>query len=201
MERETELTKKRYNRTSRFYDCMDRMFKPELRQKVLGQATGKVLEVGVGTGKNLAFYTTRCIDVTGIDLSPGMLNKAKARVKDTSVPVRLLEMDVQHMIFPDASFDTVVATCVFCSVPDPVKGLQEIRRVCKPGGQVLLLEHVRSDNPLLGKIMDILDPLTVRMMGPHINRRTVENVTTAGLHINSVENQKIKILKYIIAQP
>ena len=201
MERETELTKKRYNRTSRFYDCMDRMFKPELRQKVLGQATGKVLEVGVGTGKNLAFYTTRCIDVTGIDLSPGMLNKAKARVKDTSVPVRLLEMDVQHMIFPDASFDTVVATCVFCSVPDPVKGLQEIRRVCKPGGQVLLLEHVRSNNPLLGKLMDIIDPLTVRMMGPHINRRTVENVTTAGLHINSVENQKIKILKYIIAQP
>ena len=201
MERETELTKKRYNRTSRFYDCMDRMFKPELRQKVLGQATGKVLEVGVGTGKNLAFYTTRCIDVTGIDLSPGMLNKAKARVKDTSVPVRLLEMDVQHMIFPDASFDTVVATCVFCSVPDPVKGLQEIRRVCKPGGQVLLLEHVRSNNPLLGKLMDIIDPLTVRMMGPHINRRTVENVAAAGLHINSVENQKSKIIKYIKAQP
>ena len=201
MERETELTKKRYNRTSWFYDIMDRMIKPELRQKVLGQVTGKVLEVGVGTGKNLAFYPTSCLDVTGIDLSPGMLDKAKARVKDTNVPVRLLEMDAQHMTFPDDSFDTVVATCVFCSVPDPVKGLQEIRRVCKPGGQVLLLEHVRSDNPLLGKIMDILDPLTVRMMGPHINRRTVENVTTAGLHINSVENQKIKILKYIIAQP
>ena len=201
MERETELTKKRYNRTSWFYDIMDRMIKPELRQKVLGQVTGKVLEVGVGTGKNLAFYPTSCLDVTGIDLSPGMLDKAKARVKDTNVPVRLLEMDAQHMTFPDDSFDTVVATCVFCSVPDPVKGLQEIRRVCKPGGQVLLLEHVRSNNPLLGKLMDIIDPLTVRMMGPHINRRTVENVTTAGLHINSVENQKIKILKYIIAQP
>ena len=201
MERETELTKKRYNRTSWFYDIMDRMIKPELRQKVLGQVTGKVLEVGVGTGKNLAFYPTSCLDVTGIDLSPGMLDKAKARVKDTNVPVRLLEMDAQHMTFPDDSFDTVVATCVFCSVPDPVKGLQEIRRVCKPGGQVLLLEHVRSNNPLLGKLMDIIDPLTVRMMGPHINRRTVENVAAAGLHINSVENQKSKIIKYIKAQP
>lgn len=201
MERETELTKKRYNRTSRFYDWMDRMIKPELRRKVLDQAAGKVLEVGVGTGKNLAFYTTRCTDVTGIDLSPGMLTKAKARVKDTNIPVRLLEMDAQHMKFPDASFDTVVATCVFCSVPDPVKGLQEIRRVCKPGGQVLLLEHVRSDNPLLGKLMDILDQLTVRMMGSHINRRTIENVTASGLHINSVENQKSKIIKYIRAQP
>lgn len=201
MERETELTKKRYNRTARLYDYMDRMIKPELRQKVLSQATGKVLEVGVGTGKNLAFYTSRCTDVTGIDLSPGMLTKAKDRVKYARVPVRLLEMDAQHMTFPNASFDTVVATCVFCSVPDPIKGLKEIRRVCKPEGQVLLLEHVRCDNQFLGKIMDYLDPLMVRMMGPHINRRTVENVIAAGLHINCVENQKIKILKHIIARP
>ncbi|HZK84570.1 MAG TPA: class I SAM-dependent methyltransferase [Desulfosporosinus sp.] len=108
MDRETELTQKRYNRTSRFYDFMDRMIKQELRQKVLGQATGKVLEVGVGTGKNFPFYTTRCIDVTCIDLSPGMLTKAKARVKDAHVPVRLLEMDAQHMTLPDASFKKVI---------------------------------------------------------------------------------------------
>src|SRR5665648_580869 len=84
MDRETELTQKRYNRTSRFYDFMDRMIKQELRQKVLGQATGKVLEVGVGTGKNFPFYTTRCIDVTCIDLSPGMLTKAKAHGEFTN---------------------------------------------------------------------------------------------------------------------
>jgi len=201
MDRETELTRKRYNRTSLIYDWMDRMIKPDLRAKVLSQACGRVLEVGVGTGKNLAFYPPSCSEVVGIDLSPGMLAKAKARTKEAKVPVVLYEMDAQALEFPNASFDTVVATCVFCSVPDPIKGLSEIRRVCKPGGRVILLEHVRSDNPLLGKMMDILDPLTVRMMGPHINRRTVENVRAAGLKIRNVEDQKVKILKLIVAEP
>jgi len=201
MDRETELTRQRYNRTSLLYDWMDRMIKPDLRAKVLRQAYGRVLEVGVGTGKNLAYYSPRCSEVVGIDLSPGMLAKARRRVNEAKVPVTLYEMDAQHLEFFDASFDTVVATCVFCSIPDPIKGLNEIRRVCKPGGAVILLEHVRSDNPLLGKLMDILDPLIVRAMGPHINRRTVENVRAAGLRIRSVEEQKIKILKLITAEP
>ncbi|WP_206812644.1 class I SAM-dependent methyltransferase [Paradesulfitobacterium ferrireducens] len=201
MNRETELTRKRYNRTSLFYDWMDRMIKPELRAKALSRAYGRVLEVGVGTGKNLAFYHLGCTEFIGIDLSPGMLAKAKERIPEAKVSVKLLEMDAQKLEFPDASFDTVVATCVFCSVPDPIKGLKEIKRVCKPEGRIILLEHVRSDSPLLGKIMDILDPLTVRLIGPHINRRTVENVKNAGLKITSVENQHLKIFKLIMAEP
>lgn len=201
MDRETELTRKRYNRTSLFYDWMDRMIKPELRAKALSRAYGRVLEVGVGTGKNLAFYHLGCTELIGIDLSPGMLAKAKERVHEAKVPVKLQEMDAQQLEFPDASFDAVVATCVFCSVPDPIKGLSEIKRVCKPEGRIILLEHVRSDSPLLGKIMDILDPLTVSLIGPHINRRTVENVKNAGLKITSIENQHFKIVKLIMAEP
>lgn len=200
MDQETLLTRKRYNRTAKIYDLMDRMIKPDLRSRVLGLAAGKVLEVGVGTGNNLRYYPEGC-EVTGIDLSPGMLAKAKAKVKEAKVAVTLLEMDAQNLKFPDNHFDTVVATCVFCSVPDPLKGLQEIKRVCKPNGKVILLEHVRSENPILGKIMDILDPLTVRLIGPHINRRTVENVQKTGMKIQSVEDQKTKILKLIIAEP
>lgn len=154
----------------------------------------------MGTGKNLEFYPTGC-RLTGIDLSPGMLDKARAKANKLNLSVDLLEMDGQNMTFPDHRLDTVVATCVFCSVPDPLKGLKEIKRVCKPNGKIILLEHVRSDNPLLGKIMDILDPLTVRMIGPHINRRTVENVERAGIHINSVQNQGMNILKLIIGEP
>ncbi|GAB6151340.1 class I SAM-dependent methyltransferase [Desulfosporosinus burensis] len=200
MDKETELTRKRYNRTSRFYDLMDRMIKPNLRTKVIGQASGNVLEIGVGTGSNLAFYPPGC-EVTAIDLSTGMLKKAKEKVSDAKIPVKLMEMDAQNLKFPDNTFDTVIATCVFCSVPDPIMGLKEIKRVCKPNGKVILLEHVRSDNPILGKIMDILDPLTVRMIGPHINRRTVENVRAAGLNIKNMESQNVKILKLIVAEP
>ncbi len=200
MDKETELTRKRYNRTSRFYDMMDRMIKPDLRTKVIRQATGKVLEIGVGTGNNLAFYPPGC-EVTAIDLSPGMLEKAKGKVRDVKIPVKLIEMDAQNLQFPDNTFDTVVATCVFCSIPDPIKGLKEIKRVCKRRGKVILLEHVRSDNPILGKIMDTLDPLIVRMIGPHINRRTVENVSSAGLNIKNVDTQHLKILKLIVAEP
>jgi ubiquinone/menaquinone biosynthesis C-methylase UbiE len=200
MDKETLLTRKRYDRTALIYDFMDTMISSELRAKVLNLAYGKVLEVGVGTGKNLLYYQPGC-SVVGIDLSPGMLEKAKNRLVEAIVPVELKEMDAQNIEFPANTFDTVVATCVFCSVPDPIEGLKEIKRVCKPNGKVILLEHVRSENPILGKVMDILDPLTVRLIGPHINRRTVENVETSGLQLVKVENQKSKILKLIIAEP
>lgn len=96
--------------------------------------------------------------------------------------------DVQALDFPAASFDTAIATFVFCSVPDPVLGLRELARVVRPGGQVLLLEHMRSAGPLAGALMDVLNPLVVRLMGANINRRTVENVRTAGLCIEHVED-------------
>jgi ubiquinone/menaquinone biosynthesis C-methylase UbiE len=144
----TEKIKKRYNRTAIFYDMMDRMIPTDLRRKALSEAGGKVLEVGVGTRKNLQYYPADC-EVTGIDFSPGMLAKAREKVQLAKVPVTLLEMDAENMDFADNMFDTVVATCVFCSVPHPVEGLKEVRRVCKPEGKIILLEHVRSE--VLGK--------------------------------------------------
>src|SRR3972149_5835540 len=96
--------------------------------------------------------------------------------------------DVQALSLPGASFDAAVATFVFCSVPDPVLGLRELARVVRPGGQVLLLEHMRSANALIGAVMDALSPIVVRMMGANINRRTVENVQEAKLQIESLED-------------
>jgi len=197
---QTETIKRRYNRTSLYYDWMGWMFPPPLRQKVLSYARGKVLEVGVGTGKNLPYYPAGC-EVTGIDFSPGMLAKARKKVRLARVPVTLLEMDVQDMGFPDNSFDTVVATCVFCSVPDPVQGLREVRRVCKPGGQIILLEHVRSDHPIIGRLMDILNPLSLYLVGSNINRRTLENVRKAGIKLTRIENIFSKIVKLVVATP
>lgn len=201
LDQQTEIIKKRYNRTSRFYDCMDFMIKDATRQQVLSLARGRVLEVGVGTGKNLPFYPADC-EVTGIDFSPGMLEKARGRAESLNLEVTLQEMDAQQMTFPDATFDTVVATCVFCSVPDPVQGLKEIKRVCKPGGQIILLEHVRSENPVLGVLMDLLNPVSLHLVGSNINRRTVENVRKSGLQTREVSDIGYsKLVKLIIASP
>ncbi|ADG83081.1 class I SAM-dependent methyltransferase [Thermincola potens] len=195
----TEIIRRRYDRTSIFYDCMDWLINDEIRKKVIELAYGKVLEVGVGTGKNLKFYSPAC-EVTGIDFSPGMLKKARQRAKGLA-NVTLYEMDVQNLDFPDNTFDTVIGTCVFCTVPDPIKGFRELNRVCKPDGQMVFLEHVRSANQVLGILMDILNPLVVRVIGSNINRETVENMKKAGLHMETVETVGMEILKLIVAKP
>jgi ubiquinone/menaquinone biosynthesis C-methylase UbiE len=112
-------------------------------------------------------------------------------------------MDAQQLDFPDDSFEAAVATFVFCSVPDPERGLRELARVVKPGGRIELLEHVRVDRPrLIGKLMDWLDPLVVRVMGAHINRRTAEVVRQSGLEIETVEDlAPLGLVKLIIARP
>jgi ubiquinone/menaquinone biosynthesis C-methylase UbiE len=147
----------------------------------------EVLEVGVGTGKNMPYYSAG-LQITGIDLTPGMLARARERASALNLDVRLFLGDVQALDFADNAFDTVVSTFVFCSVPDPVLGLREIHRVVRPGGQVLLLEHVRSERLLWGVLMDFLNPLVVRVVGANINRQTVENVHRAGLRVDRVDD-------------
>lgn len=160
----------------------------------------KVLEVGVGTGKNMSYYPAGA-DITAIDLTPRMLARVEARATKLSVDVDLQLGGVQDLDFPNNTFDDVVATFVFCSVPDPILGLGEIVRVLKPNGRLLMLEHVRSANPLLGALMDLLDPVTVRLMGPHINRRTVQNVQRNRLQLERVEDLSPgSVFKLIVAK-
>ncbi|WP_413527701.1 class I SAM-dependent methyltransferase [Marinilactibacillus psychrotolerans] len=160
--------KNRYNRVSKIYDLMEKpmesMLMDDWRKELFEKIEGKkILEVGVGTGKNLEFYSTDK-EVTGIDFSEKMLEKAKNKSKDKD-HVTLMEMDAENMTFEDNTFDTVVTSCVFCSVPDPVKGLKEIRRVCKNGGKVITLEHMRSNKPVVGKIMDRINFITLHIWG------------------------------------
>lgn len=183
-----------YDRVARIYDIYDAPMEwlggNHRRDRVLRRARGEVLEVGIGTGRNLDRYPPG-VHLTGIDVSEGMLRRARRRADRLGGDVRLEQADVQQLSFADASFDTVTATCVFCSVADPVQGLREVARVVKPDGLVLLLEHVRPRNPLLGWLADRLSPLTRRLFGPEINRRTEENVAAAGLEIIDVRRQGI----------
>jgi len=197
----TEKILKRYDRIAPFYDFIDKLSMPLwMREKAVSLASGDVLEVGVGTGVNLPLYTHDC-NVTAIDFSPRMLQKARLRADRLKIQVNLMQMDVQALTFADCSFDTVLATCVFCSVPDPVLGLKEIRRVCKKDGKVILLEHMRSENSLLGLMMDLFNPLFTYIIGNNINRKTVENINKAGLKIEEMENLKWGIFKLIVASP
>lgn len=200
----TRATRARYDRIARFYDMMEvRMEKGSMadwRVKLWSLVKGpRVLEVGVGTGKNIPYYPEGT-QVTAIDLSPRMLERARQRAKAEGSDVDLRLMDAQHLEFPDATFDTTLATCVFCSVPDPVQGLRELKRVTKLEGQILLLEHVRPGGGL-GTVTDVANPLMVRLMGANINRRTLDNMERAGLAIRSVQNLWRDIVKLIVASP
>ena len=200
-----DLTRKRYNRIAFLYDLMEapmeRLRFASWRRKLMGRIAGPTaLEVGVGTGKNLIFYPDD-LDVTVIDLSPRMLERARKRANKLNLNVNLQEMDVEHLNFADDSFDTVFATFVFCSVPDPIAGLQELRRVCKPDGKLLLLEHMRPENFVLGLIFDLFNPIIVRMMGANINRRTINNIRQAGWQIKAEECFSSDIVRMIEAAP
>lgn len=201
--RDTAETRRKYDRASRYYNLqvwpMELLGMRRFRRQALARVEGpRVLEVGVGTGLNLPEYPTTYA-VEAIDLSPRMLARARRR-RDVRAEIHLHEMDVQRLEFATASFDTVFSTCVFCSVPEPILGLQELRRVLRPNGSAVFLEHVRPGGRRLGAIFDWLDPIVSRT-GPHINRRTVENIRAAGFTIQTEQNLLSDILKLIVARP
>ena len=198
-----EKIKKRYNRVSKIYDTMDKMIREDWRRDLLAGAYGDVLEAGVGTGANLSYYPSSIKSLIGVDFSSDMLKYAKQKASQLNAryKMELIEGDIQELPFPDNSLDTVVSTCVFCSVPDPVVGLEELRRVCKPDGQILMLEHMRSENKAAGLVMDLLNPVTVRMWGANINRETMANIKSAGLSVVGEERLMGSIMRRLLLSP
>ena len=197
---QAEVTR-RYDRMASIYDLydapMELMGTKKRRRALVGNASGTVLEVGVGTGKNLRYYAAGT-EVAGIDVSSQMLQRAERRLAALRMKANLVEADVQDLPFDDDTFDTAVGTCVFCSVVDPVQGLRELGRVVRPDGRILLLEHVRPTNKLLGRISDVVSIFTRRIFGFRTNRRTEENVAAASLEI--IEGTRNGVWRQIVAR-
>ncbi len=201
---ETDLIKHRYDRVAPFYDAMEwfmergrfATWRKELWSRVEGH---RILEVGVGTGKNFPYYPAGR-DVTALDISPNMLGQARQRARDMNIEVELVEGDAQALPFADNSFDSAVATFVFCSVPDPVQGLCELRRVLKPGGQLIVLEHVLSQKTVLRTLMRWFDFLPYHLWGAHINRETVKNVHQAEFEKVVDTDLSLDMIKFIEAR-
>lgn len=197
----TETAQRRYDRQAAVYDLMElpteRLVFRKLRRKLWAEVTGKtVLEVGVGTGKNLAYHPegTR---VVALDLSPHMLKRATSRALRQGQDVDFVLADAQHLPFHEGVFDAAVSTFVFCSVSEPIRGLAEVRRAVRDEGRIHLLEHVRAGNPMIGWTMDLMNPIAVRLTGANINRDTIANTIAAEIALDEVESRGLGILKLI----
>jgi ubiquinone/menaquinone biosynthesis C-methylase UbiE len=152
----------------------------------------RALFVAVGTGLEIKRFPPG-LEIVGIDISEAMLRRAEPRARRYPGPLRLLQMDAAHLGFADASFDTVVTSCTMCSVPYPVRALQELYRVLRPGGSLLMFEHVRSRNPVFGLALDLMT-LWTRLSGTEMNRNTVQNVVAADFRIMSIESAYLDIV-------
>jgi phosphatidylethanolamine/phosphatidyl-N-methylethanolamine N-methyltransferase len=204
MKPDSATIRKRYDRIAPYFEgmeaVMEGLFFRSWRKRLWAKVEGHhILEVGVGTGKNFDYYP-KDARITAIDFSGQMLKQAEKKRDRKNVNVELELMDVQSLYFADNSFDTVICSFVFCSVPSPVKGLKELYRVCKPGGQVLLLEHVVSSNRIIAPVMNLLNPVVVRLVGANINRNTVKNVKACAFTSVNVDERSGDIIKLIEAR-
>lgn len=193
----------RYTRIARFYDRLQwplELFRiNRLREEAVSRTSGKVLEVGIGTGKNLPYYPLET-DLTGIDFSSGMLNIAREKTDLIGLQrCQLIEMDIEHMSFPDEMFDSAVSTFVFCTVPHPDQGLRELYRVLKPGGKAIFLEHMKSNSQWLNGVLWVMERFATPLLGTSMLRETQKSITNAGFTILSSENKIFDILRLIVA--
>ncbi len=204
MKSDSSVIKHRYDRLAPYFDgleaVMEGLFFKSWRKQLWAKVDGHhILEVGVGTGKNFDYYPAGA-RITAIDFSQIMLEQAINKKNRKNIAVDLNLMDVQSLCYADNSFDTVIGSFVFCSVPLPRKGLKELYRVCKPGGQVLLLEHVLSSRPVIAKAMNFINPAVVALVGANINRNTLKNVKACPFASVRVDDNSSDIIKLIEAR-
>lgn len=199
----TDRARRIWDRTAPKYDMRVSFWERHLfedgRQWVCSQARGDLLEIAVGTGRNLPHYPPG-VHITGIELSQGMLDIALARARQLDKEADLRLGDAQALDFPDESFDTVVCTLSLCSIPDDRRAVAEIKRVLRPGGRLLLLEHVRSPSPVVRAFQWLFNLVTVPLEGDHQLREPLHHLRAQGFEIEKVERLKRGIVERVAAR-
>lgn len=204
----TELTTKeisaKYDRFARWFDCVegvpDILGVSRLRRRLLQRTSGRVLEVAVGTGKNLRYYPASC-RISSVDVSREMLSVARKRAAKLPMNISFSLADAEALPFPDKSFDTVVSSLTTCTFPNPVAALKEMVRVCRTNGKILLLEHGRSDREWLGRWQDRREDSFAKQLGCHWNRETLKLVREAGLKVGNSRRLFFGVFHTIEAEP
>ena len=185
----------RYDRDTGFYDLL---LLGDSRSWACSRASGQVLEVAIGTGRNLPFYP-RGIQLTGIDFSPAMLQIARGRAAELGVDITLIEADAQHLPFADHRFDTVVCTLALSSIPDPGAAINEMHRVLRAGGQLLVVGHVASPHRVVRAGQRTLERLSIRLAGDHQTREPYSEIVAAGFTVDRRERLRAGIIERIHA--
>jgi len=179
-------------------DLVERLMRDDGRVWVGERATGRVLEVAIGTGRSLPFYTVAS-SLTGVDLSPEMLAIARTRASERGLPVDLLEGDAEALPFEDVAFDSVVCTLSLCTIPDPAAAVAEMKRVLVPGGRLLLLDHVGSTWPPVYALFWLAERVSIRTAGEHYTRRSLPLVEAAGFEVVESERHKAGVMERVHA--
>jgi ubiquinone/menaquinone biosynthesis C-methylase UbiE len=198
-ERVLGLYEKEAGKYDRGMNFFDRLLFAGGREWVCSQAAGDVLEIGIGTGRNLPHYRAD-VSLIGIELSPAMLEIARARARELGREVDLRVGDAQALEFPDDSFDAVVCTLSLCTIPDDRAAVAEVRRVLRPGGRFLLLEHVRSPVLPVRLGQRLLDPLAVRFEADHLLREPLEHLRAERFEVERFERSKLGVVERVVAR-
>jgi ubiquinone/menaquinone biosynthesis C-methylase UbiE len=186
----------RYDREMNFWD---RHLFGDSRPWACGRAVGEMLEVAVGTGRNLPFYPdgTR---LTGVDWSPAMLAIARRRAADLGLEVDLRQGDAQALDFPDASFDTVLCALGLCAIPDDRRAVTEMARVLRPGGRLLLVDHVAASASALRAVQWLYERITIPLAGEHFRRRPLTYVRDLGFDVEETERFRLGVVERVSAR-
>ncbi|KON87700.1 methyltransferase type 11 [Sporosarcina globispora] len=158
----------------------------QIRNRILSKTAGRVLEVGAGTGINFPLYKNAAV-VDAIEPNQAMIDKSQSRKNEAVVPIHIHQQSAENLEFPDNTFDCAVATLVFCTIPNPPKALEEIKRVCKPQAKILFFEHVKMKQPALAFAQETLNPIWKRICdGCHLDRDTLQTIRESGMKVTNV---------------